>query len=389
MSAPTIRNSTAATATNAPTSPSDTAIGDLVVVVHLTRTSGDATIPTHTLQSGFTSIDTATYTEVSAGRLSAAYKVATAAGANAYNAFTSNIGSDFAGLVVITAGTFNATTIADVHAQTSSTSANPPDPPSIVTPEAHCLVLAVGGWLISPSSVVAVTPPSTYAEVWEMAGSLSVELSVASLDVAAAGTENPGAFGDDTSNVPGTLSLTIALRPVGSTGIAAATASATAVGRSAARAPGAAAATAAVTAVGRSTVRGAGAGAVASAALGTASGPGLQTGAGAAASTSAAAAVGRSIFRGIGAASAVASAASVASGPGLQTGAGTATAVAAAAAGGRSIFRGVGAAAATSTATGAGAYAWILAIFETGILRGTLDETGVFRLAIAETGELA
>lgn len=212
--AATIRGSTAATATNSPTSPASTQVGDLVLVIHWTR--GAAGVPTHTLQSGngFVEVRSHSHDDGSTdGRLSLAYKVATSAGANAYNAYTSNTGTDFAGIVVLTAGTYDPDTIGDAQNSVTQTNNAVPNPASIVTPVADCLVLAIAAWHLGSAATVAVTPPTNYGEVWEMAGSNTAELSVASRVIATATTEDPGTFGDDVAP-NGTCSITVAFRPM-------------------------------------------------------------------------------------------------------------------------------------------------------------------------------
>src|SRR3972149_6635226 len=103
MSAPLVRGNTAATATNTPTSPASTQIGDLVLVFMWTRAG--AGIPTHTLQSGFATIRSHSHNDGNTdGRLSLAYKIATAAGAQPYNAYTSSTGTDFSGICVLIGG---------------------------------------------------------------------------------------------------------------------------------------------------------------------------------------------------------------------------------------------------------------------------------------------
>src|SRR5688572_19411031 len=95
MAAPTIRGQTAAVAGLTATSPSGTAIGDLVVVYTFERlgagtattltkhSSMDAEIVNHFHNDGSTD-----------GSLAAAYKVATSSGANSYQGFTSSVGTE-------------------------------------------------------------------------------------------------------------------------------------------------------------------------------------------------------------------------------------------------------------------------------------------------------
>jgi len=107
---------TAATATLAPTSNAATQVGDLVIVTTWSPTTVSGA-PTHTLQAGFTEIITQAHEDgADDGRLSVAYKVATVAGASAYQAYTSNgtVGADFSGINVIKAGAYDLGNIVSV-----------------------------------------------------------------------------------------------------------------------------------------------------------------------------------------------------------------------------------------------------------------------------------
>lgn len=207
----TIRNSTVGIATNAPVSPSDTQVGDLVIVFHWTR--GTVGVPTHTLNvaGDFREIGTQAHDDGSTdGRLSVAYKMATSAGAVAYNAYTSNTGTDYAGIVVLQKDTFNVTQSIVVNSS-SDPGTGAADPPAITTPTDRCLVFAVAGYH-NPTATFLLSPPASYSEVWEMAGALDADLSVATRMVSTAGVENPGAWTDNgTPN--GTCAMTFAIRP--------------------------------------------------------------------------------------------------------------------------------------------------------------------------------
>jgi hypothetical protein len=212
--AATIRASTAATATTSPLSPASTQVGDLVIVFHWTP--GTSGAPTHTIQTvnDFFEIRTHAHDDGSTdGRLSVAYKVATQAGANTYTAYTVSGGTaSFAGIVVLTAGTYHPTLIGDIQGSSTLTTNGLPNPPSIVTPQAQCLVFAIGAWHMA-SATATITEPSGYLEAWEIAGAAAAELSVASKTVATATTEDPGAFGD-TVTPAGSVSMTFAIRPM-------------------------------------------------------------------------------------------------------------------------------------------------------------------------------
>jgi formylglycine-generating enzyme required for sulfatase activity len=185
------------------TSSASVAVGDLVIVVTWTRaTSGG--VPGHTLQSGFVQILSQELDDGSNdGRLSVAFKVATAAGAQPYTAYSvSGGGTSFTGLVVMPAGTFDLDGIAGTS--TSSGSTNPPNPPISPTASRQSAVFAIGAWHLNASLTASVTPPNngapnTFAELWEIGGAAVGELSVAvrATTVAAGGTVNPNSFDDD------------------------------------------------------------------------------------------------------------------------------------------------------------------------------------------------
>ena len=184
-------------------------------MVHWTR--GGAGVPAHTLQSGngFVEIRSHSHNDGSTdGRLSLAYKIATSGGATTYNAYTSDTGTDYAGIVVLTRYTFDPITIGDVQTSVTQTTNAVPNPGSIVTPVADCVVMVIAAWHLGSAATVAVGQPTGYAEVWEMAGSNDVELSVGTITVASATTEDPGAMTDDVAP-NGTATITVAFRPAG------------------------------------------------------------------------------------------------------------------------------------------------------------------------------
>jgi hypothetical protein len=186
------------------TSDASTNVGDLVVVT--TWSAMNNGVPTHTLQTGFTQIVSNSLDDTGAtdGRLSVAYKVATAAGAQAYSAYTSNGTNNVTGINVLRAGTYDLSNIVSAGATTNNTVA--PDPPAI-TLNGSMTVLAIAGWNLTASSTVAVGAPANgFAKQYEVAGASTTELG------AAVGTAaNPGGFTDDTGNVTGTVSVTIGI----------------------------------------------------------------------------------------------------------------------------------------------------------------------------------
>ncbi|MGE3767870.1 MAG: hypothetical protein AB7L94_36785, partial [Kofleriaceae bacterium] len=199
---------TTPTQTLAPQSDASTAVGDLVIVVTFTR--GGNGIPTHTLQSGFTEIRTQPHDDGNNdGRLSVAYRVATAAGAQAYQAYTASTGTSYSGLFVIRAGRFNIAQL--LSAAVNSTSNNPPDAPAVGPVAANSLVLAIGGWHLSQGTTVNTSSPTGFTEIWEVLGNNTVEMALGAALVASGATVNPAAFGDNTGNVNGTAAMTITI----------------------------------------------------------------------------------------------------------------------------------------------------------------------------------
>ncbi len=213
---PLIRGSTAAAylASGGPAAPATTEIGDLVIVFWWTV--GGAGVPTHTLQPDFAEITSESHDDGSAdGRLSAAYKRATVTGAVSYEAYVPSGGSNYVGIVVFVKGTFDPDRIGDVFDSADDVGASPPDPPSVTTPSDNAVVLTCGAWHLGGSAApVAVTPPSGYTELWELAGSFDGELAVAYKVIETAGAENPGAFADDVAP-NGTVALSIVIRSSG------------------------------------------------------------------------------------------------------------------------------------------------------------------------------
>jgi len=231
MSSDPIRGSTVPTATAAPVAPAATLAGDLVIVV--TWTVGTAGVPTHTIQSGYTEIRTQAHDDGSTdGRLSIAYHNPTGgnngtslAGAQAHQAYATSGGTDYSGILVLKKGFWSVTGIQSNS--TNDTFSSPPTAPA-VTLNQKKIVLAIGAWHLSAAATVAVTPPTNYTEVWEIAGSVAAELSMAyRIFKTAVGTaETPGAFADDvTPNGSAVATIAITMTPAtqtredGNTGI--------------------------------------------------------------------------------------------------------------------------------------------------------------------------
>jgi formylglycine-generating enzyme required for sulfatase activity len=197
---------TAPSATDAPVSNAATQVGDLVIVTTWTR--GTAGIPTHTLQAGFTQIRTQDLNDGSLdGKLSIAYRVATVAGAQTNRAYITGGGTSYSSLTVLKVGNFDLGNI--LSNSTSSTGNGAPNPPDAGTLTAPSVVLAIGAWHLA-GNTVAVSPPTGYTELGELAGSNVGELSIAAQILGASGNPDPGAFGDNVSP-NGTASATIAI----------------------------------------------------------------------------------------------------------------------------------------------------------------------------------
>ncbi|MBA3465057.1 MAG: hypothetical protein H0T46_34305 [Deltaproteobacteria bacterium] len=181
-----------------------TQVGDLVIVTTWSPTTVTG-IPTHTIQAGFTQIISTTLDDgANDGRLSVAYRVATVAGAQTYQAYVSSGTSNVTGLNVMRAGSFNTANI--VSGGVANTTTNAPNPPA-VTLNGPMTVFAIGAWNLTASSTVAVGAPANgFVEEYEVAGANTTELSVAIGSVA-----DPGAFTDDTANVNGTVGITIGI----------------------------------------------------------------------------------------------------------------------------------------------------------------------------------
>lgn len=199
---------TAPTATLAPVSDASTAVGDLVIVVTFGRTGNGP--PTHTLQSGFIQILSQGLDDGNQdGRLSIAYKIATVAGAQTYQAYTSNASSDHTGLFVLRAGRYNIGQL--LSASTSSTSGNPPDAPNVGPVAANSIVLAIGGWRMDNFRTVNTGAPTGFSEVFEVTGSNVSDLNLSAALVASGNSVNPAAFTDNSGNVTGTAAATITI----------------------------------------------------------------------------------------------------------------------------------------------------------------------------------
>lgn len=212
MAAPSIRGATAPVNGLSTTSPAGTQVGDLVVVI--TGERAGAGIPTHTIDGAYTAIREHSHNDGSTdGRGTVAYTVATSSGAQSYQAVSSTSGSSancWTGCIVFSVDTYDVTTIPANSATQTNTAV--PNPPSLTNLTGDFVVCAVAFWHLGSALSLSATPPTNYAEQWEIAGSQNVDLSLATraLTGLSAATEDPGTFGDNqTPN--GTFSITFAI----------------------------------------------------------------------------------------------------------------------------------------------------------------------------------
>lgn len=221
MIAPTVRGVTAPViSTGAATTPASTQVGDLVLFFVWSQGANSATL-THTLQSGFTEIRQHAHDDgTTDGRLSVAYRVATATGANAHTPFVianATANQTTIGIVVLTVGTFDVSSLPPGNSSTLTTNAvpNPPIIPSAGTLTGAYRVFAIGAWHVTTAATTAATVMANYAIDTQMANTSHVtHLAIASRAVTlAAGTEDPGAWGDNVAP-NGSVSMTIAVRGV-------------------------------------------------------------------------------------------------------------------------------------------------------------------------------
>jgi hypothetical protein len=186
---------TGATQTLAPTSAAATAVGDLVVVSTWSFVTNNAVI-THTLQPGFTQILSSSLDDGSAdARLSIAFKVATVAGAQTYQAYTSSAGTSFTGLVVLKAGTFDITLLSS-GATASAVNDRGPNPPAVGPVATPSIALVFGGWHFNGASgtIDGTLPAAPAAKIWETLGNQPTEFLAGDQFVQANATVDPGQF---------------------------------------------------------------------------------------------------------------------------------------------------------------------------------------------------
>jgi hypothetical protein len=216
MASPAYKNFTQAALsdTGTATSPSDTAIGDLVICFVWSQFTTTAT--THTIQSGFTEIRTHSHNDgTTCGRLSVAAKVATAAGAQSYVPYTianATAGQTCAGIITVTGAYPYYPQSFPSNSSTLTTNAVP-DPPSLTGLYDDMLILAIAAWQVTTAGSTSATVMANYTlRINGPTGSHVTHLAVATRERTGLSntTEDPAAFGDNvTPN--GSASMTIAI----------------------------------------------------------------------------------------------------------------------------------------------------------------------------------
>lgn len=217
MASPTIHGTTAPLAGGSSTSPSSTIVGDLVVVITAERAG--AGVPTHTIQSGYTELFSQPHNDGSTdGRLSVGCKIATVAGAQSYQAFTTSTGSPawWTGLIVLDKDTFDPS-LCYRAAGVTATGTGAPNPPAVgvaaTAPLAlnDYLFLAISFWHLTASQTLTPTAPTNYTLQTHISAAATGDVACSTRALTSVSTtEDPGAYGDNqTPN--GTSSITIAI----------------------------------------------------------------------------------------------------------------------------------------------------------------------------------
>jgi hypothetical protein len=218
---PKRRGATAPAAGLSTTSPASTEVGDMVMVVTWER--GGAGVPTHTLQANFIEIRSHGHDDGSTdGRLSVAFKIATVAGAQSYQAYTSSVGTEtWTGCVVIRKNTFAVQGIV-ADSSTLTTNSIPNSPSVNLTTTRNYRMFSIAAWHHGSSATITPTSPTNYNNIIEVAGASTGEVAITDRELSSgASTEDPGAFNDNISP-NGTVSMTIAIPNVLGTIIASA-----------------------------------------------------------------------------------------------------------------------------------------------------------------------
>lgn len=202
MADPVRRGGTAAAAGLTTTSPAGTQIGDLVVVFTFERNgAGSATFTLHS-SMGRELCNHAHNDGSTDGTLGVACRIATVAGAQSYQGFTSSDGTaTWSGCEVVQAGTFDsflpAIKLATPVTATGTGVPNPPAVSGLDTARAH-YVAAIAAWHLGSSLTTTPTAPTNYTNLTHVAGAATAELACGSRILSAgASSEDPGTFGDD------------------------------------------------------------------------------------------------------------------------------------------------------------------------------------------------
>jgi hypothetical protein len=216
MAAPVLRGQTAPVTGLSVNSPASTQIGDLVIVYTFERLGAgvastlslggamDGEIINHFHNDGSTD-----------GALAAAYKVATAAGVQAYQGFTSSTGSPVAhtGCLVLEVGTFDEAGILSTSAsQTNNATPNPPALGGLDSARDY-FALTVAAWHFGSSLSNTAVAPSGYTNLVQFGGAATLDLACASTTLSGVTAVDPAAWGDNQAP-NGTCSLVIAVPSV-------------------------------------------------------------------------------------------------------------------------------------------------------------------------------
>lgn len=214
MAAPVRVGVGAAAAGLVATSHASTAIGDLVVVVTGSSTTVSG-IPTHTLQSAsnFVEIGSGTVDDgVNDGRLSIAYKIAAATGAQSYQAYTSSTGTSQCVAITYQAGTFSVASLPP-SAFNFLTTNGAPNPPALSSLTGDYAVLAIGMWCYASNTANTGTAPANYSVISDAGLTQINDIVVCARDMTglSGASEDPAAITDNTAPAC-SIGCTVAIR---------------------------------------------------------------------------------------------------------------------------------------------------------------------------------
>jgi len=189
--------------------------GDLVIAITYSVSQGGS--PTHTEVNGFTRVVSRSQDEGSGGnpdsRLTIAFLVATTTGTQTFTAFTASSSTSYTGLIILPAGSFDTNGIG-AQATTTNTDGANIDPPTSNAFTRSTAVFAVGAWNFNFTNGAqdrTITPPTGFAELWEVTGTQTADLSVAVTSSTAphTGTINPATFGDSNATHSSGIAMTL------------------------------------------------------------------------------------------------------------------------------------------------------------------------------------